>query len=66
MRHKEYVAIVCGLFAKTGRDALPLMYHTSSHTRTIFKRLPDAHSVMSFCSDAQQMSQYYCIYGSNR
>lgn len=61
MRHKEYVAIVCGFFAKTGRDALPLIYHTSSHGCTVFKQLPDAQSVMSSCSNVQQMSQDFCI-----
>lgn len=61
MRHKEYIAIICGIFAKTGRDALPLIYSTSSHGCTVFKQLPDTHSVMSSCSDAQQMSQDYCI-----
>lgn len=31
MRHKEYVAIICGVFAKSVQDALPLLYSTGSH-----------------------------------
>lgn len=66
MCHKEYVAIICGVFAKSVRDALPLIqYRFPWLYLSSYLMLPVcAHSVMRFCSGAQQMSQDYCMLAS--